>query len=86
VIRDTIVRAVSAADNEENFDFRSLGVHPGVLFSVYRDLSVSIVLPDGLTGQFIDYFGRTGVTGALCRKIRSLFPARRSGTTIKSTP
>jgi cellulose synthase/poly-beta-1,6-N-acetylglucosamine synthase-like glycosyltransferase len=78
VMRDTIVRAVSAADNEENFDFRSLGFHPGVLFSVYRDLSVSIVLPDGLTGQFVDYFGRTGVTGALCRKTRSVFSSRRA--------
>jgi peptidoglycan-N-acetylglucosamine deacetylase len=75
-IKKRTVAAISGSDDVMNFSIP--GSTPFSLFKIYKDISVSITLPELLNSQFIDYFRKTGVVDKLRRNMRSWNVIKRS--------
>ncbi len=59
-------------------DLSAMKINPMDIFRIYRDISVSVSLPDRVSAVFIDYFVNTGVLKHFCKRIKSARKIRRS--------
>ncbi len=62
----------------DDIDLPGLKIDPGMLFSIFKSITVSIELSETVKRKFIDFFNETGIVKKYCLRIKSLSRIKRS--------
>ncbi len=72
-------RVIDAATlDREKFEPEKLNISPDILFSIYKEISVSVILPEAVSAIFTEYFISTGIVGRYCDALKSRRRLKRS--------
>ena len=78
--KNTLIETISTLGN--NAGLNSLKMRPSVIFSIYRDISVSLAFSEDVDRMFQNYFLKTGLVDRYCKRIRSWKRRRRSEAAV----